>query len=131
VEVQVLSAAPSFAVASILRAYTRRMSSEALAKEDCANPLRMAYALQKDDIAMYYVYLIQSETFPDQRYIGYTENVEQRIKDHNKGQSTHTNKFKPWKLIAFQAFSDKEKAIKFEYYLKTGSGKAFASKRFW
>ena len=91
----------------------------------------MAYALQKDDIAMYYVYLIQSETFPDQRYIGYTDNIEKRLKDHNNGHSTHTRKYKPWKLISFHAFSDKEKARKFEYYLNTGSGKAFAAKRFW
>jgi len=34
-------------------------------------------------------------------------------------------------LLTYHAFQDKYKAYDFERYLKTGSGKAFASKRFW
>jgi hypothetical protein len=37
----------------------------------------------------------------------------------------------PWELVTYHAFQDKFKAYDFERYLKTGSGKAFASKRFW
>ncbi len=79
----------------------------------------------------YYVYLIRSILNPDKKYIGYTKNIEKRITDHNSGYSTYTNKFKPWELISYHAFSNKEKAQLFEKYLKTGSGKAFANKRFW
>jgi len=43
----------------------------------------------------------------------------------------HTSKYKPWKLIGYHAFTDKRRAQEFEYYLKSGSGKAFANKRFW
>ncbi|MCB9991797.1 MAG: GIY-YIG nuclease family protein [Rhodospirillales bacterium] len=80
---------------------------------------------------MYYVYLLQSISSPKERYIGYTEDVEKRLKAHNAGESRHTSKYCPWRLIGYHAFSDKRTAQAFEYYLKTGSGKAFAKKRLW
>ncbi|MDR1338431.1 MAG: GIY-YIG nuclease family protein [Rickettsiales bacterium] len=39
---------------------------------------------------MFYVYLIKSINFQEQRYVGFTENLKQRIKDHNSGMSPHT-----------------------------------------
>lgn len=80
---------------------------------------------------MFYVYMLRSINFPDQTYIGFTEDLKARLRVHNTGQSKHTAKFSPWQLISYHAFVDKRKAQEFEYYLKTGSGKAFASKRFW
>jgi len=80
---------------------------------------------------MKYVYLIQSIPFPEQRYVGITSNLNDRIKSHNEGRSKHTSKFKPWRIVACIAFSSESKAIDFERYLKTGSGRAFANKRFW
>jgi hypothetical protein len=38
-------------------------------------------------------------------------------------------KFRPWRLISYIASSDEQKAIAFERYLKTASGRAFAKKR--
>jgi hypothetical protein len=38
-------------------------------------------------------------------------------------------KYKPWRLVTYLAFSDEAKAIAFEHYLKTASGRAFANKR--
>jgi putative endonuclease len=55
---------------------------------------------------MYYVYSIQSEVNPNHYYIGITINVERRLTEHNAGKSTHTNKFKPWKLISYIAFTN-------------------------
>jgi putative endonuclease len=54
----------------------------------------------------------------------------QRLADHNNGKSTHTNKFRPWKIETCTWFADSEKARKFERYLKTGSGRAFTKKHF-
>ncbi len=34
---------------------------------------------------MHYVYLIKSETFPDQRYIGVASDLKARLSDHNAG----------------------------------------------
>ncbi len=80
---------------------------------------------------MYYVYLIRSINYPNQTYIGYTTNLEIRLQKHNERGSKHTSEYKPWKLIMYLAFTDKDKALKFEQYLKVGSGNAFAKKRFW
>jgi len=77
------------------------------------------------------VYLIQSIEYPNQRYIGITLNLEERMQEHNTGKSPHTSKYHPWKLIACISFSDEQKALEFEKYLKVGSGHAFANKRLW
>jgi hypothetical protein len=36
---------------------------------------------------------------------------------------------KPWRLVTYIAFSDEKKAVAFEKYLKSHSGRAFANKR--
>ncbi|HBK33682.1 TPA: excinuclease ABC subunit C [Candidatus Uhrbacteria bacterium] len=78
---------------------------------------------------MFYVYIIQSMDFPKQFYTGFSENIEERLDEHNKGKSVHTNKFKPWKMLYYCAFENKKKALDFERYLKTASGIAFRNKR--
>lgn len=80
---------------------------------------------------MYFVYLLQSIKYSDKRYIGFSENVRQRLIDHNSGSSHHTKDHKPWKLIMVLGFQEKIKALEFEKYLKSGSGRSFANKRFW
>jgi putative endonuclease len=79
---------------------------------------------------MYYVYILKSHTHLDRIYIGQTDNVDQRINVHNTGGSSHTAKYKPWKLVSSISFESKEKAIEFEKYLKSGSGRALVKKRF-
>lgn len=80
---------------------------------------------------MHYVYLLRSEAFPDQTYVGYTRDLQNRLKVHNQGCSSHTSKYRPWQLVTYLAFSTKMQALAFEAYLKSHSGKAFASKRLW
>jgi len=75
---------------------------------------------------MYYVYLLRSENSPGQTYVGSTSDLRKRLAEHNGGKSIHTNKFKPWNLMAYVALQDKLLAETFERYLKTGSGRAFA-----
>ncbi len=43
--------------------------------------------------------------------------------------SPHTAKFSPWRIEFYCAFKQEDKALAFERYLKSHSGKAFASKR--
>jgi len=80
---------------------------------------------------MYYVYLIRSVEFPDEKYIGLTDNFSERLKTHNAGSSPHTKKYKPWCVEVLIGFDDKLKAASFEKYLKSGSGRAFAENRLW
>ncbi len=74
------------------------------------------------------VYILQSQTEPGQFYTGMTSNISKRIIDHNSGKSSHTSKFRPWILIHYAWFKDQTKASEYEKYLKSGSGRAFASK---
>ena len=78
---------------------------------------------------MTYVCLLESIAFPGQIYIGHTNDLRARLADHNAGKSPHTAKYKPWRLVTYIAFADEAKAIAFERYLKTASGRAFANKR--
>ena len=80
---------------------------------------------------MRYVYLLQSETFAGQRYVGITSDLRKRLAAHNAGKSPHMSKYAPWRLVTYVAFSDEQKAETFERYLKSGSGHAFANKRLW
>jgi predicted GIY-YIG superfamily endonuclease len=77
---------------------------------------------------MKYVYLLQSINFPAENYVGLTDDLRKRLATHNAGQSSHTAKFKPWLLVTYVAFSDEAKAVAFERYMKSSSGRAFAKK---
>jgi len=78
----------------------------------------------------YYVYILRSINFPNQTYVGFTSDLKKRLKKHNEGGSPHTSKYKPWKVETAISFTDKKKALKFEKYLKSHSGRAFTSKHF-
>jgi putative endonuclease len=78
---------------------------------------------------MWYAYILQSVDHPDQFYAGATSDLRQRLRDHNAGKSSHTAKYAPWVLVFYAAFPDKLKALEFEHYLKSHSGRAFAKKR--
>jgi len=87
--------------------------------------------LGKSHFAMkfYYAYILQSKENSNRFYTGFTENLESRLKSHNRGDNPHTSKNKPWKIKTAVAFSDRQKALDFEAYLKSPSGRAFAKKR--
>jgi putative endonuclease len=76
-----------------------------------------------------YVYLLESIPSPIRTYVGMTGDLKSRLAAHNAGQSIHTAKYKPWKLVTYLAFSESSTAMRFERYLKTASGRAFANKR--
>jgi predicted GIY-YIG superfamily endonuclease len=78
---------------------------------------------------MKYVYLLQSIANPERFYVGQTDDLRARIKSHNAGQVYHTSKYEPWCVNTYVAFSNEARAIAFEKYLKTRSGRAFAKKR--
>ena len=77
----------------------------------------------------YYVYILKSEKDPEHFYTGFIENLENRLNYHNSGQCPHSSKYKPWCIKTAIAFTDRQKALDFERYLKPPSGRAFAKKR--
>ena len=73
----------------------------------------------------HYVYTLESLAKSDEIYTGQTQDLKQRLKLHNSGQVPHTSKFTPWQIRSATAFKSKERALAFERYLKSGSGRAF------
>ncbi|MDX1763418.1 MAG: GIY-YIG nuclease family protein [bacterium] len=77
----------------------------------------------------YYVYILKSEGVKDRYYTGFTESLDSRLKYHNAGKCPHTAKYGPWKIKTSIAFTHRQRALDFEAYLKSPSGRAFAKKR--
>ena len=70
---------------------------------------------------MFRVYVLYSESF-NKIYIGYTSNIEQRIKSHNElATKGWTIKFRPWKIVLTEFFESKNDAMKREKQLKTAA----------
>jgi len=81
-------------------------------------------------MAFTYVYILVSESDSSRHYTGRTHDLESRLKRHNRGDVPHTAKYCPWRLETFTAFADEEKAVAFERYLKSGSGREFSRRHF-
>jgi predicted GIY-YIG superfamily endonuclease len=63
-------------------------------------------------------------------YVGLTSDVRSRLVTHNSGGCPHTARYRPWQLHVVLEFQDETPAIRFERYLKSGSGRAFAKRHF-
>jgi putative endonuclease len=78
-----------------------------------------------------FVYILRSETDPSRHYVGVTAEVPNRLDWHNFGPwDGHTATNRPWKLLVAIEFSNEPAAMRFERYLKSGSGRAFAKRHF-
>jgi len=76
----------------------------------------------------HYVYVLQSKS--DQNfYTGVTENLRQRLRDHNYGRVDSTKDRRPLRLIYFEGCLTKKDATKREEYLKTAWGKRYIKNR--
>ena len=70
----------------------------------------------------YYTYILQS--LRDKKfYIGFTNDIKRRLKEHKLGKNTSTSKRLPIELIYYEAFLNKEDAKRREKYFKTSKGK--------
>lgn len=78
---------------------------------------------------MWYVYFLELEN--DQVYVGSTNDLKRRVASHNAGDVISTKSNLPAKLLSYVAVQSEQQARALEKYFKTGSGKAFANKRFW
>ena len=77
-----------------------------------------------------FVYVLRNADQDAHFYIGLTSDVNARLADHNAGRCSHTAARRPWQPHVVIEFSDEKLAIRFESYLKSGSGRAFAKRHF-
>ena len=67
---------------------------------------------------MYYVYMLKSKGIKSVTYVGYTKNLQNRIRLHNTGKGAKFTRGRKWKLIYKEKYKTKSKAISREYYIK-------------
>ena len=66
----------------------------------------------------YYVYMLKSTNKNSLTYVGYTKNLQNRIRLHNIGKGAKFTRGRKWKLIYKEKYKTKSKAISREYYIK-------------
>jgi predicted GIY-YIG superfamily endonuclease len=77
---------------------------------------------------MWYVYFLELKN--GDIYVGSTDDLRRRVADHNKGLVISTKPLLPASLRSYVAVQTELRARQLERYFKSGSGKAFAKKRF-
>jgi len=76
------------------------------------------------------VYVLESRADPSKHYVGITSDVGRRLEWHNHGMSGQTTSHRPWSVLITMEFAEETTAVRFERYLKSGSGRAFAKRHF-
>lgn len=76
------------------------------------------------------VYVLKNVEADPRFSVGLTSDVCARVADHNAGRCPHTARHRPWRLHVVIEFPDEQLALRFERYLKSGSGRAFAKRHF-
>ena len=76
----------------------------------------------------YYIYILQSEK-DKQFYTGYTKDLRNRLKNHEKGKVYSTKNRRPLKLVYFEGCLNQKDATHREKYLKTSWGKRYIKNR--
>ena len=66
----------------------------------------------------YYVYMLKALNKNNVTYVGYTNNLSNRIKLHNSGKGAKFTRGRKWKLIYSEKCETKNQAISREYYIK-------------
>jgi putative endonuclease len=77
---------------------------------------------------MWYVYILKSAKH-GRLYVGSTDNLKRRLREHNEGRSQSTRARRPLELAAYVAVKEESIARSLEKYFKSGSGIATLRKR--
>ena len=67
----------------------------------------------------YFVYLLLTKTNNKYiSYVGYTNNLKDRLKKHNSSKGAKFTRGRSWNLIYFKKYNSKKKALQEEWKLK-------------
>ena len=78
---------------------------------------------------LYKVYVLRSKV-AKKSYVGVTNDLEKRLREHNSGKQYYTRRYMPWEVIYLEDYQDFEEALQREKFLKTTSGRRFLKKVF-
>ena len=76
---------------------------------------------------MFFIYVLSSEK-NGYFYVGMTQDVSLRLKQHNAGKTQSTKAYRPWVLFFSESYETRDLARKREVYLKSGVGKEYIKK---
>jgi len=68
------------------------------------------------------LYILQSISHPEKFYLGISDRKEERLAEHNRGQTVSTRKNKPWRCIYVEEYGRRRHAMRREKYLKSIKG---------
>ena len=71
---------------------------------------------------MFYTYVLRSLK-DGKMYVGFTQDLRNRFREHQEGLSPSTKPRRPWELIFYEAYLNKYDALRREKYLKSSKGK--------
>ena len=69
----------------------------------------------------YFVYVLRNQK--DQLYIGSTDDLDSRVRQHQEGKAGWTHSRGPWDLVNVETFPSRSEAVRREKHLKTGKAK--------
>ena len=78
--------------------------------------------MNTDGQRMFYSYVLRSQK-TGRRYVGSCEDLADRIRRHNAGESKATKHGMPWILVRSESFATRSEATQRERYYKTGRGR--------
>jgi putative endonuclease len=76
------------------------------------------------------VCILRSQSEPLRHYVGITNDLRGRVRWHNRSPTGHTVMHRPWAIVVSMEFPSENDAVRFEKYLKSGSGRAFTKRHF-
>ena len=79
-------------------------------------------------IMFFYIYVLESLK-NNELYIGFTDALRERIEKHNRGAVVSTKRYRPWRLIYYEACLNKQDAQRREKYFKTSQGRRLMKRR--
>jgi putative endonuclease len=66
---------------------------------------------------MFYVYVLHSVS-TKRFYIGSTQDITNRLSEHNSGEVKATRSYRPWAIVYSESFNTRNEAIRREYQIK-------------
>jgi predicted GIY-YIG superfamily endonuclease len=76
---------------------------------------------------MFFGYILKSRK-SGQYYVGHSEDLEQRLREHNTGLSRYTRSHRPWTLVFRREFETRSEAAQWELAVKKRKSKKFIEK---
>ena len=70
----------------------------------------------------FFVYILKSK-IKEITYVGFTNNIDRRLIEHNSGKTKFTRIYKPWEVVYKEEFTREDEAIKREKYFKSAAGR--------